>query len=130
MTNLSIHWDAELPEPDSPSKVRLEPPQLQRIPRLNRALRQHEPEEHRLVSGWVKTASADELVEEGGQASGLVVVESRIEGRLRDVRIELPPDLFEQARPGRTLVTAMGTLQRVKERWHLVAIKSIQLREP
>jgi hypothetical protein len=125
-----VDWDSELPKLDSPTQVRLEPPQLHRIPRLSRALRQHEPEEHRLVSGWIKTASADELVEEGGQASGLVVVETRIEGRLRDVRIELPPELFERARPGRTLVTAKGTLQRVKERWYLVALQSIQLREP
>jgi hypothetical protein len=126
----TVNWDLQLPPVDSPTAVRLEPPQLQRVPRLTRELRQHEPEEHRVVSGWVKTASADELIELGGRATGQVVVETRIEGRLRDVRIELPPELFEQARPGRTLLTAQGTLQRIKERWHLVAPHSINLHEP
>lgn len=35
----TVSWDLQLPPVDSPTAVRLEPPQLQRVPRLNRELR-------------------------------------------------------------------------------------------
>jgi hypothetical protein len=80
-----------------------------------------------VIIGWVKTASADELAK-AGHPTGLAVVESRIEGALRSVYIDLPSGLFERALPGKTQLTAKGTLQKIGNRWHLSDPHDIQLK--
>jgi|GEM_PF-3858887 len=127
--DFKVKWDPSLPTVDAPDQgVELDQNQLNRVPRLATQLRHREPEDHRVVIGWVKTASADELAK-AGHPSGMVIVESRFEGTLRRVLIELPSHLFERARPGTTQITAKGTLQKIGNRWHLSEPHDIQIRE-
>ena len=78
-------WDPNLPQVEAPAQdVVLRPPELHRVPRMVSQLKRHEPEGHRVVTGWVKSATADELAEVGHPA-GLVMVEARIENRNRRV---------------------------------------------
>jgi hypothetical protein len=126
--DFKVKWDPALPSVDAPEQgVRLDQDQLHRVPRLAKTLRQHEPEEHRVIIGWVKTASADELAK-AGHPTGLAVVETRIEKALRSVYIDLPSGLFERALPGKTQLTAKGTLQKIGNRWHLSDPHDIQLK--
>jgi hypothetical protein len=126
--DFKVKWDPSLPSVDAPEQgVRLDQEQLHRVPKLAKTLRQLEPEEHRVIIGWVKTASADELAK-AGHPTGLAVVESRIEGALRSVYIDLPSGLFERALPGKTQLTAKGTLQKIGNRWHLSDPHDIQLK--
>lgn len=125
--DFKVKWDPSLPTVDAPDQgIALDQDQLNRVPRLAQQLRQREPEKHRVVVGWVKTASADELAE-AGHPSGTVIVESRFEGALRRVLIELPSSLFERVRPGATQLTAKGTLQKIGNRWHLSNPHDIRL---
>jgi hypothetical protein len=102
--------------------------QLHRVPRLVTQLRQRAPDEHRVVTGWVKTASADELAK-AGNPTGLVIVESRIEGKVRNVLIDLPAERFSQAHPGTSQLSAKGTLQKIGNRWHLSDPRDIHIRD-
>jgi hypothetical protein len=123
-----VRWDPVLPKVDAPdSGVDLSQNQLNRVPKVAKRLREREPEEHRMVIGWVKTASADELAR-AGHPSGLVIVESRVEGAVRNVLIDLPSELFERARPGTTQLMAKGSLQKLGNRWHLSDPHDIELR--
>src|SRR3954453_21811894 len=125
--DFKVKWDPSLPTVDAPDKgIELDQDQLNRVPRLANQLRQRDPEDHRVVIGWVKTASADELAK-AGYPSGTVIVESRFEGALRRVLIELPSHLFERAHPGATQITAKGTLQKIGNRWHLSDPQDIRL---
>lgn len=120
-------WDPGLPAVEAPAQgVVLRPPELHRVPRIVRQLQRHEPEAHRFISGWVKTATADELAE-AGHPAGLVMVEARIENRNRIVLIELPPEWFEKVRPGVSMLRAKGTLERISGRWHLTNPYEIQI---
>jgi hypothetical protein len=114
----------EAPDED----IELNQVQLNRVPKLVTRLRQHQPEEHRSVSGWVRTASADELAK-AGHPTGLVIVEAKVEGRMRNVLVNLPSELFERARPGTSQIWAKGTLQKIGNRWHLSDPRDIQIRD-
>jgi hypothetical protein len=123
----NCNWDPGLPPVDAPTQgVVLRPPELHRVPRIVSQLKHHEPEGHRVITGWVKSATADELAEVGLPA-GLVVVEAQIEGRNRRVLIELPPEWFQKVRPGISMLRAKGTLERISGRWHLTAPYEIQI---
>jgi hypothetical protein len=122
----SVRWDPVLPPVDAPASVTLGPDQLRRIPALTERLREREPEEHKQVIGWVRTATADELAE-AGRPTGLVIVEAKFGGQLRRVLIELPAGLFAQVQPGRTKVLAKGTLEKIDNRWHLLNPQEIRL---
>jgi hypothetical protein len=127
--DFKVQWDPSLPEVDAPDQgVELDQSQLSRVPRLAKRLRQHEPDEHRVVRGWVKTASADELAK-AGHPTGLAVVEARIEKSMRSVYIDLPAALFERALPGQTQLTAKGTLQKIGNRWHLSDPHDIEIKD-
>ena len=127
--DFKVQWDPSLPAVDAPDQgVALDQDQLNRVPKFASQLRQREPEEHRAVTGWVKTASADELAK-AGHPTGLVIVESRFEGSKRNVYIDLPAELFERALPGKTQLTAKGTLQKIGNRWHLSNPHDIELKE-
>jgi hypothetical protein len=122
-----VRWDPSLPEVEAPAgELRLRQEQLHRVPRLARALRERGPEEERVVSGWVRTATADELAR-AGHPSGLVIVDARIEGRKRNIQIELPSELFDRARPGTSQLWAKGTLQKIGNRWHLSNPREIRI---
>ncbi len=124
-----VQWDPSLPPVDAPERgVELRRDQLHRVPKLATQLRERDPEEHRMVTGWVKTASADELAK-AGHPTGLVIVESRTEGAKRNVLIELPSEFFERARPGTSQIWAKGTLQKIGNRWHLSNPHEIQIRD-
>lgn len=124
-----VQWDPSLPTVDAPDQgVELHQEQLHRVPRLVTQLRQRAPEEHRMVTGWVKTASADELAK-AGHPTGLVIVGTRIEGTKRNVLIDLPAEHFERARPGASQIWAKGTLQKIGNRWHLGDPHDIQIRD-
>jgi hypothetical protein len=123
-----VQWDPSLPQVEAPKEgVMLKQDQLHRVPRFATQLRERKPEEHRMVTGWVKTASADELAK-AGLPSGIAIVESRIEGTKRNVHIELPSELFDRARPGASQLWAKGTLQKIGGRWHLSNPHDIQIR--
>lgn len=122
----SVRWDPVLPPVDAPASVILEPEQLHRVPAVAERLREREPEEHKQVIGWVRTATADELAE-AGRPAGLVIVEARFSGQLRRVLIELPSDLFARVQPGRTKIFAKGTLEKIDNRWHLLNPQDIRL---
>jgi len=125
----SASWDPELPAVDAPDEgVVLRPTELHRVPKIASQLKRHEPEEHRLVTGWVKTATADALAE-AGHPAGLVMVEAKVENRLRTVLIDLPPEWFEKVRPGVSMLMAKGTLERISGRWHLTDPRDIQIRD-
>jgi hypothetical protein len=124
-----VQWDPSLPPVDAPDQgVTLDQDQLHRVPKLATRLRQHEPAEHQMVMGWVKTASADELAK-AGLPTGLVIVEARIGGANRNVLIDLPSDFFGRAHPGKTQLAAKGTLQKIANRWHLSNPHDIELKE-
>jgi hypothetical protein len=127
--DFKVKWDPTLPVVDAPDQgVELDQDQLNRVPKFASQLREREPEEHRVVTGWVKTASADELAK-AGHPTGLAIVESRFEGSKRNVYIALPSELFERALPGKTQLIAKGTLQKIGNRWHLSNPRDIQLKE-
>ena len=123
-----IHWDPLLPMADAPvaDEIVMEPDQLHRVPTLAERLRPNEWDEYRIVQGWVKTASADELAERG-HPRGQVIVETRVGGRIRSVLIDLPSDVFERARPGVSSLAAKGTLERIAGRWHLTDPQEIRI---
>jgi hypothetical protein len=123
----SASWDPELPAVDAPDEgIVLQPTELHRVPRIVTQLKRHEPEEHRFVMGWVKTATADALAE-AGHPAGLVMVETKVENKARTVLIELPPGQFEQVRPGVSMLRAKGTLERISGRWHLTDPSDIRI---
>ena len=127
--DFKVKWDPSLPAVDAPADgIVLDQNQLNRVPPLAKRLRRREPEEQRVVIGWVKTASADELAK-AGHPTGLAVVESKIEGSMRSVYVDLPSELFERALPGQTHLTAKGTLQKIGNRWHLSDPHDIELKE-
>jgi hypothetical protein len=122
-------WDPGLPAVEAPSGgVVLRPAELHRVPRIVNQLKRHEPEPHRFISGWVKTATADALAE-AGHPAGLVMVEARIENKPRTILIELPPDQFERVRPGVSMLRAKGTLERISGRWHLTNPYEINIQD-
>jgi hypothetical protein len=126
-----VNWDPFLPSADVPNatEIVMRPEQLHRVPKLAERLRPADWDEHRIVLGWVKTASADELAAEG-RPTGQVIVETRFGGRVRSVLIDLPDDVFERARPGVSTLSAKGTLERIAGRWHLTDPRDIQIQNP
>lgn len=122
-----VRWDPALPIVDAPvSSVVLSEAQLSRVPKIIEQLRHHAPQENERVWGWVKTVTANALAEEGKPA-GFVIIEIKREGRSRDVRIELPPEVFAQAKAGASLLRATGTLERISARWHLINPSEISI---
>jgi hypothetical protein len=69
--------------------------------------------------GWVEWAHADALQREG-RPRGFVIVNGRVEGRVRNVVVDLDEDLFPQARPGASFLRARGRLEFLNNRWHLI----------
>lgn len=127
--DFKVQWDPSLPAVDAPDgEISLDQDQLNRVPKFANQLRQREPEEHRMVTGWVKTASADELAK-AGHPTGLAIVDARVEGSKRNVYIDLPAELFERALPGQTHLAAKGTLHKIGNRWHLSDPHDIELKE-
>lgn len=124
----NVKWDPSLPKVDAPPVgISLDPDQLHRVPTLAKRLRQRPPEPHRIITGWVKLAEADELAGEDGHPSGLVVVEAVVEKSKRRILIELPTGLFEQVRPGMSEIRAKGDLKKIGIRWHLIEPREIEI---
>jgi hypothetical protein len=121
-------WGYERP-PDLPDVVRLEPRHLAALPALEGALRKQEPQDDFELHGWIKTVGADELAIDQ-PLSGFVVVEARVEGRSRDVYVELRSEnLMEAAQHlGRRFMLARGTLEKIGRRWYLTDPRDVEIR--
>jgi hypothetical protein len=124
------------PDTDAPHDVTLESRHFARFPDLRDVIAQHDPRDDYPLTGWIRGFIADELATDEHPLSGVVIVEARVDGTTRDVRLELRGDDLRMARDaaGEGFLTALGRLERVGRQWHLtnprgVAIRTGQLPE-
>ncbi len=117
------------PDPAAPELVALEPQHLARLPRLEELLRRYDPKERFALRGWIKATSADALALEDIPLTGVAVVETRIEGRTRDVRVELGGEALKRAAAGigEQHLNAEGTLERIGRDWYLTNPKDLRI---
>jgi hypothetical protein len=94
-------------------------------------LRQQVPRDEFSLTGWIKQVRADYLAEANKPLSGVVVVEARVEGRTRDVQVDLSGPILERAAAGvgRYFFSAVGTLEKIGRRWVLSNPREISLRD-
>lgn len=116
-------------EAATPSVVALEARHFSRLARLERVLSRFDPRSDVSVQGWIKEVIADALAVDAPLA-GVVVVETQMEGRRRDVRVELSGDDLRRAGAGigQRFLHARGTLERVGRYWYLSAPRDITIR--
>jgi hypothetical protein len=116
------------PDPEAPDIVTLESGHFARLPRLEEKLHSYEPKEQHALSGWIKEAAADALALDIPLA-GVGVVETRIDGRTRDVRVELSGEELQSAAAGigQKYLTAIGTLERLGRYWYLTDAKDVRI---
>ena len=109
--------------------VRLEPQHLARLPALTELLKQHMPRSDYVISGWIKTVSAAGIASEEQPLAGSVVIETKIDGKRRDVIVELIGSELKRAAAGlgEQFISAKGTLERIGRRWHLTGATQIDI---
>lgn len=115
---LKAQWAPGLPIPgDAPSDVELHTDDLAHVRAIGDALAKLTPETDFYLSGWIKTVSYDALFE----SHGVVVVEGRVKGRRRDIRLELEGPALDEAQRllGRGHISARGTLEKAGRAWVL-----------
>jgi hypothetical protein len=123
----SAGWDATLGLVEAPSEpVVIGDAQISLVRGLKPRLKSYEPVDGYSLVGWVETAQADALHPEG-HPTGSVVVRAQVEGRSRDVRVALDGESFPKAKPGVSMLQAVGTLERVSGRWHLLNPHNIEV---
>jgi hypothetical protein len=117
------------PDPSTPQLVTLEPQHMAKLPRLEQLLRRYDPQERFALSGWIKEISADALALEDTPLTGVAVVEARVEGRTRDVRVELGGEALKRAAAGigEQYLNATGTLERIGRDWYLTDPKDVRI---
>ena len=123
---ISAQWASGLPVPISgASSVRLASGDLARVRRLGEALGGMAPEEGFQINGWIRGITYDQL----GADRGVVTVEARIKGRLRDVRLELEGQDFREAQmlAGHGALDATGTLEKAGRAWVLTAPRDVKV---
>jgi hypothetical protein len=114
--------------PDVPRTVRFEPRHFSRMEPMRDMVRQLQPKDGFVLEGWIKNVGVEEPVMERTLA-GTVVVETRIEGRTREVHVELSEDTFQDAASGigRTALRARGRLEKIGKYWHLVEPENVRI---
>jgi hypothetical protein len=116
----SAGWDSTLGLVEAPSEpVVIGDAQISLVRGLKPRLKSYEPVDDYSLVGWVETAQADALHPEG-HPTGSVVVRAQVGGRSRDIRVALDGNSFPKAKPGVSMLHAVGTLERVSGRWHLL----------
>lgn len=96
---------------------------------LNKRLSLYEPRHDFRLVGWVEMAKADAQSLEGFP-TGTVIVRTKVEGRQRDVLVELGKQQFPQIKPGISEVEMTGTLERISGRWHLLKPRGVKIKAP
>lgn len=123
----SASWDATLGPVEAPSKpIVIGDGQISLVRGLKPRLKSYEPVDDYPLVGWVETAQADALHPEG-HPTGSVVVRAQVGGRSRDVRVVLDGESFPKAKPGVSMLHAVGTLERVSGRWHLINPRDVNV---
>jgi hypothetical protein len=119
-------------EPQDVRKVTLEARHFAQLPAVRDVLAQKDPREDFALRGWIKAVAADELALGEHPLSGVATVESRIEGGVRDVRVELAGDALREARSGigEQFLSAMGTLEKIGRDWRLTSPRGVLIRSP
>jgi hypothetical protein len=130
-TQLSIEFSTRWSGGSERNVVRLESEHLARIPRLREVLKQHLPKEDFSLHGWIKTVSAQGIVSADQPLAGTVIVETRVDGKRRDVTVELTGVELRRAAAGlgEKFLTAKGTLEQIGRGWHLTGAEDIAIRE-
>jgi hypothetical protein len=132
---LSVEFRAywSRPEPDVPERVVLGPQNFSQLLRLEGVLSHFDPQPNFSLRGWIKEVGAEALaIGVDAQLAGTVVVETRIDGRQRDVRVEVAGDRLKQAGAavGQQYLSAEGTLERIGRSWFLTGALNIHLSTP
>lgn len=127
-----FHGRWSRPDPSAPEQVTLEAHHFERFRGLRDVLSRNDPVEDFQLAGWIKGVIADELANDEHPLSGVATVETRIEGSIRDVRVELRSDELRAAREGigEQYLSATGTLERIGREWHLTDPTHITIRTP
>jgi hypothetical protein len=115
------------PDPDAPQVVALDSRHFSQLPRLKAVLSYFDPRANFNLSGWIKEVAADALALDLPLA-GTVVVETKIDGRRRDVRVELAGELLRVAGAGvgQRFLDADGTLERIGRNWYLSGARNVR----
>jgi len=114
------------PDPDAPQVVVLESRHFSQLRRLESVLSYFEPRDFEL-RGWIKEVGADALALDTPLA-GVVVVETKVAGHRRDVRVELGGDALRTAGAGigQGFLEADGTLERIGQNWYLTGAHNVR----
>ena len=121
---VSITWARTRPTPRARwvrSFTRAEGEMLAEVARI---FHEKQPRPDEQVEGVVV-----KLAREKGEAEGRVTLRARIDDQWTSVQTTLQPDLYElanQAHVARAPVVISGTLERVKQRWHLTSPTSLR----
>ena len=118
------------PDPDAPQSVTVASRHFARFPELRDVIAQHDPCDDYVLMGWIRGLSTDELASDERPLSGVVIVEARVDGTTRDVRLELRGDELRAARAvaGEAFLTALGRLERIGRQWHLTNPRGVAVR--
>lgn len=124
---LDAWWAPGLPTPGDVPRVELHSGDLAHVRAIGEALARLKPEPHFFLSGWIKTVTYDALFD----SRGVVVVEGRVKGRRRDVRLELEGPALDEAHRlhGRGHITARGTLEKAGRAWVLTNPSDLSFEE-
>lgn len=126
----SASWDHALGRPDAPdAPVFICDHHLALAKGLKKRLEAYAPEPGYRLSGWAETAEAQGRSLEGFPA-GTVVVRTKLNGRYRDVLVELSKSVFREVKPGISDVEMTGTLERIAGRWHLTSPRGVRISTP
>jgi hypothetical protein len=82
-----------------------------------------------VLEGWIKPVSAEGIASDEQPLAGTAVVEARIDGKRRDVVVELAGGELKRAAAGlgEQFLVAQGTLERIGRRWHLSGATAIRI---